>query len=111
MSKEHDEIKNDVGQQDEINQDNKAEDIIRLSLRYDKESLGSFSEYNKQLKDLIPLYTSTDLFVTHKSELPIASTDENIIEQLPQTNAQSNLSSKRNSMKVESNFDNSEKLA
>ncbi|KAG4098130.1 SAICAR synthase-like protein [Neocallimastix lanati (nom. inval.)] len=111
LSKEHDEIKNDVGQQDEINQDNKAEDIIRLSLRYDKESLGSFSEYNKQLKDLIPLYTSTDLFVTHKSELPIASTDENIIEQLPQTNAQSNLSSKRNSMKVESNFDNSEKLA
>ncbi|KAG4095197.1 SAICAR synthase-like protein [Neocallimastix lanati (nom. inval.)] len=87
-----------------------VEEVNRLSLKYDKESLGSFSEFNKQLKDLIPIYTSTDLFLTPKTESPILSADEEI-EPLPQAHIQSNLSSKRASMKIDPNLNESGTLA
>jgi len=64
----------------------------------------SFSdmEYKNQFQDFLPIYASTDLFMTPKSDSPLMAVQEQEnITPLPQAHIQSNLSSKRASLKID----------
>ncbi|OUM70267.1 hypothetical protein PIROE2DRAFT_56941 [Piromyces sp. E2] len=89
---------------------NKNEDDIAIknneeNLEISKEphkNEGSFNEYKNQFEDFLPIYTSPDLLISPKNESPlIAAQEQENITPLPQAHIQSNLSSKRASLKID----------
>ncbi|ORX45168.1 SAICAR synthase-like protein [Piromyces finnis] len=85
------------------NKDNVSSENNRKNSQTSKESSinDGDAEYKSQFKDFIPIYASTDLFVSPKSESPLIIDEEKEnITPLPQAHIQSNLSSKRASLKI-----------
>jgi len=94
LSSKKDDSEDSVPNESNINE--MGENIIKASLKNEHTS------DNQEIKnDKPPVFLSTDIFITPKTESPLSATQEEDITPLPQAHIQTNLSSKRASLKID----------